>query len=691
MNQAGHAHTALLAAAVFLDDRDLYAKYLHRLTVGDNPDPGRDVALDRQIRDNGQLNEMGRDQPHAHGDLATLAELAQTSFIQANGGRLGELGVDLFAYRDQRLLGGTEFFQTYNLGYDVPWSDHFVSGTEWYRKIATTGRGTFAELQSDTVTFSPVATLLYWHYRYVKGVRDSEMPSLAKIASMVPPDWNALIWTPAGAGERGRGAGAPTVAPDYSPNPAFDRFQASDWSATSGNAEVRNDPWQDADGSRLIVRDIQQNAWIQYTDFDFGDTPRGTFLLRGGASTKVPTQVAIYRDSLNGELIGTATIPATGWYTIFETTATALERPLTGKHTLVLQFSGSDNVYKWQGAVDWIKVAAGSAHAQNQAETAPVQVSTVEGPDGVGRTLGVGAGIGWRDFDFDNGRLSVLLTVQTSGPATLQLRSGSVDGAVLESYDLPDTASQWADLERPCLGPELLGRQDVVLVQSAGEPVAVQNVRWSEGLAPYSARSGVDRLATIEGREAKAKGETLTVFAGSTTTLRPVTLKSGAKSLAVTYAADMPGWVEFRSDDLGAAVIASGLLPATARGQQRTVELALLPSPTREHMLFLRNESALELVSVQADPVLTNPPRLEVSGPGDLAVGQAGSWQLVTGDPDGGRVQVRVTQLPSQAHYDQARGTINWTPRQVGAGSFSCVADDGKQLTTITRTVVVHR
>ncbi|KJK11427.1 hypothetical protein UB45_13290 [Terrabacter sp. 28] len=686
-NQAGYGHIALFAAAVFLDDKALYAKYLNRATVGTNPIPGQDFSLDRQIRDNGQLNEMGRDQPHAHGDLTTLAEMAQTTWIQSREGKLGDVGKDLFTYHDNRLLSGAEFFAMYNLGYDVPWTPHQLNPTTVYKTVSPSTRGQFTGKLSEFNVNSPLKALIYNHYHYQLGVPDKDMPYLSAMAKQIGSDWNDLLWTPAAAASTQTPAGPPGPDGNYGPDPSFERVAAANWTETSGKNDIRNDPWVDADGSRLIVRDIQQGGWIKYANFDFGDIPRDTFLLRGGASTTVPTQVAIHLDSPTGELIGNATIAPTGWYTIFQTTATRLVRPLTGKHTIVLTFTGSNNVYHWQGAVDWIKVASGSAQLDNAAAAAPVQQGTKPGPDS-SVTLATGASIGWKDLDFDNGAQSFTAKVRTTGPATLELRTGSVDGPAVARYDVPDTGGAWRPVQREQQTRAVVGRKDVYLVQTSGADVSLGTIRWTEGVDPYASTPAAAVMGTPAGRSTVlGSGSALLVQAKSTIALPLVEFKSGAQTLAMTYRSALPVSVKVYSDTLGSSPIAVGVLPAAPDGQFRTARLPVKPSPTRAHMLFVTVEQPLVLKQVQADPVNAAPPELTVRLPESVQTGAEVRIPVSAYDADGNTVRLAAESLPPGARLD--RTLIVWTPRQSGDQSIVLVGDDGHDITRMPLTITV--
>ena len=101
-----------MAAAIFLDDKDLYRYsldiYLH---ANDNG------SLPHYISETGQCQETGRDQAHAQLGLGTMCDICEMAWQQ---------GDDLWGALDNRLMKGMEYSARYNLGYDVPfetWQD----------------------------------------------------------------------------------------------------------------------------------------------------------------------------------------------------------------------------------------------------------------------------------------------------------------------------------------------------------------------------------------------------------------------------------------------------------------------------------------------------------------------------------------------------------------------------------------
>lgn len=319
-------------------------------------------------------------------------------------------------------------------------------------------------------------------------------------------------------------------------------------------------------------------------------------------------------------------------------------------------------MYHWQEAVNWINVAAGSAHMPNPVAKATDQIGTAAGPGGEGRTLGNGYAVGWRDMDFDNGALSFRARVVADGDSRLELRSSSVDGPLIATYMLPDTHGQWADIERTSPPQALLGRHDAYLVQVGGAPALLPTVEWTPGQPIYAARAAVDRLATVSGHVEATRGDELKITGSGTISLPTVEFKSGAQVLALTNRSTHGARVSIYSDSLDSTPIATGELPATPQGDLRSVNVPLDPLPTRAHMLFVRVDGDASLRTLQADPVNSNPPSVDVSAPAQVAAGTPVRIPVTAVDRDGHAVTVRSGAMPAGASVECRTGDIVWLP-----------------------------
>ena len=169
MNQHSYGVMGFLAATILADDVDGYKCAVEWTTVNASAEnQGRNGSIKQQIRlvtrndktgqpvePNLQLVEMGRDQPHANGNLDNLLMMAKTIDFQrtrvdpVNGTvtessttQLSSLkpGVSPIHFLDDRLLKGLLLSIKYNLGYGLRWVP------------------TYSEKSSDnTVTFDQIS------------------------------------------------------------------------------------------------------------------------------------------------------------------------------------------------------------------------------------------------------------------------------------------------------------------------------------------------------------------------------------------------------------------------------------------------------------------------------------------------------------------------------------------------------
>lgn len=679
MNQAGAQLQALVSFAVFLDDRDVYDQYMNRITVGNNPDPLIDVAISKQITADGQVNEMGRDQGHAGLDVAQPAYIASTSYIQHTRGDLGADGVDLFSYLDNRLLKGADYFARYNLGHDVTWDSGYA-----YDKVSTTGRGIIL-----------ASVPLYNHYKYVAGVGMDDHPYLERNEQLVlernlnPLD--ILQTTPAKAVSRGP---LTPVDTDVTPDSAFDRHGSADGiTAISGTDDVGVEPYVDSDGARNIITNVQKNGWVEYKDFDFGDTPRSTLVVRAGVSSSVGSSIAVKLDSPTGETIGTVKVPSTGGAVSWATIVTKLTRAISGTHIVVLQWSGSNNTYSWQGGLNWFKAAAGSAQTTNSVADAPEQSGTTEGPGGKGLTFTDGASVGYSDLDFDNGAASVSLNINTTSAGTLEIHRGSAAGGLIRRIALPSTGGKWADISALGTADKLLGRQDVTLVYKGSQPAAINTFRFTYVNPVHPVTTAGSYLSVVSGgakpdAEADETGA-LSLKAG--TTLGFAAADLSGDYLAVRYSSpEGAATVKVHTRDLATDPVATARLPQTRRGEWRT-HFVPLPDTVTGGFTYFTTDNRLSLASLQSDPDVAAPATVTHS---DIStryfVGQPVTVTYEASDPFGQDVHVRAVGLPEGATFRPATGTFTWTPtsEQTGDHHVTLLARVGDR--TVYSDVTLH-
>ena len=192
-NQHTYGVLGMIAAAIFLDDAELYAERVEWFSVNSTYESehtinGGDVngglaSLIRSIDADDPLNpygedfvellEMARDQAHAEGDITTLSAAAR--IVNNQGTRLdpvagtistAEDAVSPFGFLDDRLLKGADAFAEFMMGGEPP----FVDTSGGASTLSQAYRGRLRDLMSD----------LYYQYTYIEGVDvEAEAPHVA--------------------------------------------------------------------------------------------------------------------------------------------------------------------------------------------------------------------------------------------------------------------------------------------------------------------------------------------------------------------------------------------------------------------------------------------------------------------------------------------------------------------------------
>jgi hypothetical protein len=194
-NQHLYGVIGMVAAAIFLDDAELYAERVEWFTVNSGYESehtinGGDVngslaALFRTIDSDDPRNpygkdfvqhvEMGRDQAHAEGDVDLLAALArivhnQGTEIDPVEGTVSTApdAVSPYEFLDNRILEGGDVFAAFMMGEEPPYID--TSGGSG--KLSEAYRGRLREPLNE----------LYYQYEYVAGVDvEQEAPFVAEL------------------------------------------------------------------------------------------------------------------------------------------------------------------------------------------------------------------------------------------------------------------------------------------------------------------------------------------------------------------------------------------------------------------------------------------------------------------------------------------------------------------------------
>lgn len=183
MNQHSYAIMGFLASTIMADEVDGYQRAVEWTTVNSTTrNRGRDGSIKGQIRlvtrndatgetvePNLQLVEMGRDMPHAEGNLTNLLMMAKTIDFQKTkvdpvAGTVTRRpdGVSAVRFLDDRLARGLALYTKFNMGFGLPWvptysetdPTHPDFGAR-YDHLSPRGRGSFGSAFS---------------YYYLKGI-----------------------------------------------------------------------------------------------------------------------------------------------------------------------------------------------------------------------------------------------------------------------------------------------------------------------------------------------------------------------------------------------------------------------------------------------------------------------------------------------------------------------------------------
>ncbi|WP_146767095.1 RICIN domain-containing protein [Paenibacillus sp. YN15] len=180
-NQDQAAMVSIMAIGILCDDIAIYNEAVSAFKSGKfngNINNYLKVSSDAMLA---QSEESGRDQPHSQLGLGLLATMAQMSYVQKKGDASFE---DLYEYSNRLILKGFEYTAKYNLGQSVPFAPVYTStNNSWGRvesAVSTSGRS----------QIRPVYSMVWNHYKYVKGLADSAATDPVYYTRSM----NAAIW-----------------------------------------------------------------------------------------------------------------------------------------------------------------------------------------------------------------------------------------------------------------------------------------------------------------------------------------------------------------------------------------------------------------------------------------------------------------------------------------------------------------
>ena len=188
------SNLTILSVGVLCDDVEMIRWALSYFYNGGGPgsiqymvvDMHEDPAGRVKGKKLGQSQEMGRDQGHAAIAIPILGAFCQSAY---------NIGVDLFAYDNNKVLSMCEYFAKYNVNpvqaVEMPFTRYYTTkdGGKWHETISSDSRG-------ET---RPGWELIYNHYVKIKGV---EAPYSTEFAEKVRPEGGMLDFTGGGRGDQ---------------------------------------------------------------------------------------------------------------------------------------------------------------------------------------------------------------------------------------------------------------------------------------------------------------------------------------------------------------------------------------------------------------------------------------------------------------------------------------------------------
>jgi hypothetical protein len=648
MNQGSIATMGYMSAAVFMDDRESYARAITRTTVGrESRSPEKDYSLKNQIQEvtnpaTGQpvflLVEMGRDQGHAQGDIGALGSLARAALVQ--GTKVNDAGdvttdgsgVNLFQFMNRRLLGGAAAAAKFNLGYDIAYPPN--QGV--YNRLGPDMRG----------QLPPVYELVYNYYRYAENIPDADehLKYVKQVLDLQRPEVSSvdffgsgtLLYTDVKAvlnPNSPKGAPLPIHTSDYEADTRdFGRIQAATFAGAKGDStgNIGQEDYADAEGIRRVISGVKNNFFAWYQNVDFGPLPVDKMVMHAGSGAVrgckidvilldhvpgIDFQNVTEENLAAGEKIGVIQVPATGWWDNFVTFTGLLDRKLSGKHFIALKFYGSNHVYHFQANVDWFKFANLFADETNQAAKADELFKGAARADDGSVTLKSGSGILFKQMDFDRGIGLLQASLSSTAGGKIEIRNNRAGGELVATYLIPDTQGEFKDVQQKAETTATIhGKNDVYIIylgKGALKLKTYRNISTVENFPPVKAA----RISAIYKGTAVLGKDHATITAtkdGSTVVFPQVEFKNGPKTIAFKIRSDKDATLSLVNVDKFSrptdASFASVHIPDT-RGEWATVYFDMAQAVkkiTGAQMIYLTlagDNATVDFSEMQFDPV----------------------------------------------------------------------------------------
>ncbi|GAB6011312.1 LamG-like jellyroll fold domain-containing protein [Viscerimonas tarda] len=256
------AAASIMGIAVFCEDEAKFDEAVNYYKNG----VGNGSLPNAIFQSTGQIAEMGRDQPHATIGPACLAEMAQTAYNQGDE--------SLYAYLDNRLLAGFEYYCKFNLNHkDVPWA-------YWNNCINDNFSYIAGSADANRIRQSPVYEMLYNYYHVKKGLETPYVKAMAELArpeGLGDADFfggGTLYYTLDGDKSPYKPHPVPAAPTELTATPGVSYIRLN-WTAPSGDVAqgYRIMRSNRATGGFTQIATWDNNTSAEYTDWSVADLP----------------------------------------------------------------------------------------------------------------------------------------------------------------------------------------------------------------------------------------------------------------------------------------------------------------------------------------------------------------------------------------------------------------------------------
>ncbi|GAB3401347.1 hypothetical protein GCM10027515_09910 [Schumannella luteola] len=230
--------------------------------------------------------------------------------------------------------------------------------------------------------------------------------------------------------------------------------EASDaWSA----GQLKNESFQS--GGNL--GGVTTGSWVRYDDLDFAGASPQSVAIRyssSASSTGAPSRVDVRAGDANGPIVATASLPGTNGWGNYTTVTVAITDPaaLAAAKQASFTFTAPSG-QQWVSNFDWFQFSTdpvGGAPVTTIKLTAPNATATGGGSlalnlaNGKFENVTNGAWAQWNDVELGSGVVKVSVEYdkpqsRAASDSAIELRLGSLTGAVAAKIALPYTGSGW--------------------------------------------------------------------------------------------------------------------------------------------------------------------------------------------------------------------------------------------------------